>query len=538
MNFQEADRRYLDLKRQHDKGSLSAEEFEAQLEQIMVQDDEDGWWSKHPETGAWYYYDGANWVEGTPPGYEVASYPTPDTPPIETESEPETKPELPGKRFLAAAFISGKRLLASTVRPGKRLLVAALIAAALVGTGSAIAVTNGEEDSEAPVGVDSPIIVSDLPLQGAGGEESESTVNAITLALEERNYKAGDVQIEYKSQDDATEQAGKWDEDKCAENAQNAAQNKDIVGWIGPFNSGCAKAQIATLNEAGLAMVSSNTTYVGLTKPGGEPDEPERYYPTGHRNYTRVVVSDDKQGHAGALWMKRLGAKSVYILDDGETYGKGLADQFRRYSKEEGLDVMGQESIDRDAINYGSLMNRIAQEKPDAIFYGGLPENGAPQLVKDKIRAGMSNEDVIFMGADGIRDNGFLEMAGDAAEGVYVTFPGMPQSLLPAKGQDFVKRYQERFPDSKVEAFTPYAYEATNVLLDAIERAYENDGEITREGVVRELFETQNYDGVLGTWSFDENGDTTLTQLAGERVENGEFGLDSNKPIDVAPMWG
>ena len=538
MNFEEADRRYGDLKRQHDGGKLSAEEFEAQLEQIMVQDDSERWWSKHPETGAWYYFDGDNWIEGTPPDNEGAPYPPPPTETglePETESELEVEPEPPGKRFPAAAFISGKRLLVAALAPGKRLLVAALIAAALVGTGSTIAVMASEDD-DAPVGVPAPKIVSDLPLQGAGRGEAENTVNAITMALEERDYKVGDVPIEYVSQDNATEQAGKWDEYKCAENAQSAAQDKDVVGWIGPFNSGCAKAQIATLNEASLATIATNNTYVGLTKPGGEPDEPEKYYPTGERNYARVVVTDDKQGQAGALWLAQSGVKSVYILDDSEAYGKGLADQFRKYAREQGMDILGQESIDRDAVNYRSLMDSIAQEKPDAIYFGGITESNAPQLIKDKIRAGMSNEDVIFASGDGLYDDKFIEMAGDAAEGAYLTFPGLTPDLLPHEGKRFVERYQERFPDSKVEAFDAYAYEATNVLLDAIERAYENDGEITREGVVRELFATQDYEGVLGTWSFDENGDTTLTQLTGDIVgRDGQLGVERDK-LDVATV--
>jgi branched-chain amino acid transport system substrate-binding protein len=135
----------------------------------------------------------------------------------------------------------------------------------------------------------------------------------------------------------------------------------------------------------------------------------------------------------------------------------------------------------------------------------------------------MSNEDVMFMGSEGIFEQAFIDAAGGAAEGSYITFSGLPASELPGRGQEFVERYQERFPDSELDALTAYGYEAANVLLDAIENAYNVDGEVTREGVLRELFATRNYEGVLGTWSFDENGDTTLSELAANRVENGEF---------------
>ena len=366
-------------------------------------------------------------------------------------------------------------------------------------------------------------IVSDLPLQGSARARQETIADAITLALEERNYMAGDVQIEYISQDDATAQAGKWDEARCAENAQSAAQNEDVVGWIGPYNSGCAAIEIPILNQAGLAMVSHGNTAVGLTKPSGEPGEPERYYPTGNRNYTRVIVADDKQARAAAAWMRDEGIQSVYIIDDQETFGVGIADQLQQSAEASGIQVLGREGIDPNAANYRPLMAQIAQLNPDAIYFAGITDNNAGQIAIDKVGAGMSNEDVMFMGSEGIFEQAFLDAAGGAAEGSYITFSGLPASELPGRGQEFVERYQERFPDSDIDALTAYGYEAANVLLDAIENAYNVDGEVTREGVLRELFATRNYEGVLGTWSFDENGDTTLSELAANRVENGEF---------------
>src|ERR671932_1633929 len=374
-------------------------------------------------------------------------------------------------------------------------------------------------------------IVSDLPLQGAGRAQQETVDNAIRLALEQRDYMAGDVRINYVSQDDATAQDGKWTEARCAENAQSAAQNEEIVGWIGPYNSGCAAVEIPIINQAGLAMVSHGNTAVGLTKPSGEPGEPERYYPTGSRNYTRVIVADDKQGRAGALWMRDLGVRSVYILDDQETYGKGLADQFQQNAEALGIQVLGRDGIDGKASNYRSLMAKIAQLNPDAIYFGGITQNNAGQLVSDKVGAGRATVNLLFMGPDGIFEESVLDAAGSSAEGIYVTFGGLPGSELPGKGQDFVQNYKDKY-GSDVEAYTAYGYEEANVLLDAIDRAYKADGKVSREGVVRELFATRKYDGVLGTWSFDENGDTTLTQLSGQRVRNSKFGFD--RTIDVA----
>jgi branched-chain amino acid transport system substrate-binding protein len=389
----------------------------------------------------------------------------------------------------------------------------------------------GEGGGEAPTAK----IVSDLPMQGANRAQTTTMVNAIKLALEQRDNKAGDINIEYEVLDDATAQAGQWDAAKCAENAQSAAQDEEIIGWIGPFNSGCAAVEIPILNEAGLGMISPANTYIGLTKPGGEPDEPEKYYPTGERNYARVIVADDKQGKAGVALMLDEGFESVYILDDKETYGKGLADQFQQAAEDQGIDVVGREGIDGSAPNYRSLMNKIAEADPDAIYFGGIIENNAAQLIKDKVGAGMSNDEVAFIGPDGIFVDELLTQAGDAAEGIYVTFGGLPQSELSEEGQKFVQTYEETYDDA-IQPYTAYAYEAANVMLDAIEKASkEAGGEVPdREAVVQQIFATEDYQGALGTWSFDEDGDTTLTELSVQTVEGGEFKLD--RVLDVSEL--
>jgi branched-chain amino acid transport system substrate-binding protein len=415
------------------------------------------------------------------------------------------------------------------VRRGVSLAVLAAVTVLLViGCGGG----GGQGGSGGGGGGQTVKIVSDLPLQGANRAQTTTMVNAIEMAIEERGGKAGSATIEYESLDDATAQAGQWDEAKCAENAQTAAQDEEVVGWIGPFNSGCAAVEIPILNEAGLGMISPANTYIGLTKPGGEPDEPEKYYPTGERNYTRVIVADDEQGQAGALLMEEEGVESVYILDDKETYGKGLADQTQKSAEELGIQVVGREGIDGSAANYRSLMNKIARVDPDAIYFGGIIENNAGQLIKDKVGAGMSNDDVLFIGPDGIFVDTFISQAGNAAEGAYITFGGLPESELSAKGKQFVQDYESQHDDA-VQPYTAYAYEAANVMLDAIERA-SKEGEVTREAVLQQIFATEDFNGVLGTWSFDEDGDTSLTELSVQRVENGQF--EYQRTIDAGEM--
>ena len=378
-------------------------------------------------------------------------------------------------------------------------------------------------------------IVSDLPRQGANRAQTTTMVNAINLALDERNNKAGDINIEYESLDDATAQAGQWDAAKCAENAQSAAQDDEIIGWIGPFNSGCAAVEIPILNEAGLAMISPANTYTGLTKPTPDESEPDKYYPTGQRNYARVIVTDVQQGQAGASFMDDEGVESVYILDDRETYGKGVADECQTAAEDLGIEVLGREGIDGSAPNYRSLMNKVAAADPDAIYFGGIIENNAAQIIKDKVGAGMSNEEVLFVGPDGIFVDELITQGGNSVEGIYTSFGGIPPEKLGSAGQDFIDKYEETYDDD-VQPYTAYAYEAANVLLDAIERASEDAGGDVpdRQAVVEQVFATQDFKGVLGTWSFDDDGDTSLTRLSIQEVEDGEFRL--NSILDVEDM--
>ena len=378
-------------------------------------------------------------------------------------------------------------------------------------------------------------IVSDLPRQGANRAQTTTMVNAIELALDERNGKAGDITIEYESLDDSTAQAGQWDAAKCAENAQSAAQDEEIIGWIGPFNSGCAAVEIPILNEAGLAMISPANTYTGLTKPTPDESEPDKYYPTGQRNYSRVIVTDVQQGQAGASFFADEGVETVYILDDRETYGKGVADEFQTAAEDLGIEVIGREGIDGSAPNYRSLMNKIAAADPDAIYFGGIIENNAAQLIKDKVGAGMSNEEVLFIGPDGIYVDELITQGGDDVEGIYTSFGGLPPEELGSAGQEFIGKYEQNYDDD-VQPYTAYAYEAANVLLDAIERASEEaGGEVPdRQAVIEQVFATEDYEGVLGTWSFDEDGDTSLTELSIVEVEGGEF--QTNRTLDVAEL--
>jgi len=370
---------------------------------------------------------------------------------------------------------------------------------------------------------------SSLPRQGSSKAQTDTIVNAINMAIAEKNGVAGGYTIKYKDVDDSTAAAGKWDEATEIKNANDAVANDKLMAYIGTFNSGAAKLSIPILCAKGIAMVSPANTYPGLTKAGkGEADEPDKYYPGGcGRNYHRVVAADDLQGLAGAKWAAKLGAKNVYVLDDTELYGKGIADVFNKEAPGQGLTVLGRDGIDGKATDYKALAEKVKATNPDLVYYGGITQNNAGQLWRD-LRDAMS--DVILMGPDGILEQEWIDAAGDAAEGTYITFGGLPADKLTGKGADFVKNYNAKYPNNPPEAYTAYGYEAAGVVLAAIDKAAAGnpaDMAALRAAVLKAIHETKDYQGALGTWSFNEEGDTSLTAMSGNVVKDGKFQFDS-----------
>ncbi len=396
----------------------------------------------------------------------------------------------------------------------KRFLMRlAVLAVAAVSTVSLSGCKSGEENSSTTIK-----LVSSLPRTGNAKAQTDTVVNGIRMALEEADYKAGPFTIEYLDKDDATAAAGSWTAEAEAANADFAVKNPDVMVYIGPFNSGAAKISMPILNRAGLLMISPANTWPGLTKPGkGEAGEPDIYRPTGKVNYTRVVPADDLQGPLGADWAKEMGVKKVYILDDNEVYGRGIAMLFEERCREIGIQVLGHDSIDARAQEFKSLMTRIKALNPDLVYFGGTTQSKGGQLARDMAAAGMTCK---FMVPDGCMEEAFIQAAGADVlnDRCYVTFGGLPLEKLTGKGKEFVEKYQKRF-GSMPEAYAIYGYEAAKVALEAIRKAGTKD----RAAILQACLSIQNFDGALGRWSFDANGDTTLTTMSGNIIRNGRF---------------
>lgn len=372
-------------------------------------------------------------------------------------------------------------------------------------------------------GADTIKLVSSLPRSGGLRTLTQSMVNGIRMAIDDAGgaITLGGVTyaIAYEDWDDASPaRGGNWDPGLEKNNALKAVNDPTVIAYLGAFNSGATKMSMPILNQAGLAMISSANTAPSLTKPGtGDADEPARYRPSGTVTYFRVVPADDIQGAAAAQWTQELGAKKVFVLHDKEAYGASLAGYFKTNAERLGLSIVGFEGIDTAAANYRPVATKIRASGAELVFFGGTVDTRGGQIAKDLHASGVKAK---LMLPDGCFTETLIAAAGaEALNGrAFITFGGVPADQLVGKGKDFAVNYRKRF-GLEPESYAAYGYEAAAVVLDALRRAGKND----RAALVTALAATRDYDGTLGRWSFDANGDTTLRTVSGNVVKDGAF---------------
>ena len=251
---------------------------------------------------------------------------------------------------------------------------------------------------------------------------------------------------------------------------------------------------------------------------GVAADEPEKYQPSKKLNFCRVCTTDDVQGPLSANFAKdELKVKRVYILDDKQLYGAGVAKLFHKHCEQIGIEVIAHEGI-TNSIEFGGLMTKIKGTNPDLVYFGGTTQSKGGQIAKDLVAKGPNCP---LMAPDGCYEQAFIDSAGpDVLNGrCYVSMVGLEAALLKGPGAEFVKKYIEKYK-SEPEAFAIYGYEAAKVVLTAIKTVGKKD----REAIIKAALAIKDFDkGALGKWSFDANGDTTLRLLTISKVEGGKF---------------
>ncbi|HEX7140199.1 MAG TPA: branched-chain amino acid ABC transporter substrate-binding protein [Vicinamibacterales bacterium] len=351
------------------------------------------------------------------------------------------------------------------------------------------------------------IVASDLPLQGSSRAQTIEVTKAEAFELQSNNWMAGKYHIGYQSCDDSTASAGTWDAAKCAANAGVYARNKSVLGVLGTFNSGCAEIEVPIANRAALQYVSPANTYIGLTHRPAKPGEPQKYYPTGKRTYARVVAADDYQGAADVLQLKALGVKSVYILNDNQAYGFGVASAVKNVAngaKNLGVKVLGFEAWDPKASSYSDLATKIKASGAQAVFLGGLECENGGKLIKD-LRAGLGPK-VVIEAPDGFSSfTSTIKDAGSASNGMFISIAGEPYANLNAAGKAFDVKFGKSIglAPSKVNPYSNYGATAMLVMLHAIASSHG-----TRAGVSNGVYHRTFPNTPIGTFQLNQNGDT------------------------------
>jgi branched-chain amino acid transport system substrate-binding protein len=355
------------------------------------------------------------------------------------------------------------------------------------------------------------LIASDLPMQGDSKARSEQMVEAIRLALEHRHWRAGDVSVAFQACDDSVAKTGLWDAKKCRANAEAYADDPDVIGVIGTYNSGCAAEIMPILNRAKggpVPMVSPGNTLVCLTEPADScaAGEPAKYAPSGKRSYARVVPNDAFQGAALAKFVEDRGDSRPFVLYAAkDPTSLGQADTFRNSARALGLDEAGFEAWNPNAKDYADLMAEVKRADPDTVVLAGLIEQNGGQLIEDKVKSlGPNDGDVSLIAFDGFAQQATIDEAGKASAGMFAGVPGRAPENLKSAGQEFVKQLSDRV-DGEVELYAPYAGESADVLLGAIRRAGDD-----RAAIVNALFETRRRNGILGSYDIEPTGDPSV----------------------------
>jgi branched-chain amino acid transport system substrate-binding protein len=356
------------------------------------------------------------------------------------------------------------------------------------------------------------IVVSDLPRRGIGRETGELMVDAIEFVLREHRFEAGEHRVGYQSCNDTVGEEP-FDPSLCRQNARAYVAAEDVVGIVGPWNSGCAIEQIPIVSrrDAGpLAMISPSNTNPELTLD-------DSLLSDGARSYVRVVAHNIPQGAAAAYLARDLGARRAVVLHAAlDEYIGTLVVPFEGAARDLGLETT--RFPWRFQRDYANLAGSVAAARPDVVYLAGLTQDNGKQLVEDL--RGVLPANVELIAPDSFASGVVARELGPAGNGMFVTSTSFPHELLPPAGKQFIRRFG-RSADEPVFLGAPEAAQAAEVLLDAIGRS---DG--TRASVVEELFTTKVENGILGSFAFDRVGDIDPAPVGVYRFANGKIVAD------------
>ena len=360
---------------------------------------------------------------------------------------------------------------------------------------AALLVLNGCVEKPAGDGTRTVHIGQVSPLTGPQAHLGRDNDNGARLALDEINAQGltigGEkVVLALKSEDDGADP-------KTATTVAQKLVDEGVVGVVGHLNSGATIPASKIYADNGIPQISPSATAVAYTAAG-------------YKTAFRVMTNDAQQGSVlGNYAVTKLGAKKIAIVDDRTAYGQGLADEVEKAVKAAGGEVVAREYTSDRATDFLAILTSIKSKSPDLVFFGGMDPQAAPMLKQMK-QLGLNAK---FLGGDGAQTPQFIALAGADAEGAMASNPGLPLNVMPG-GQSFKSKFEAKY--GKIQNYSPYAYDAVYVMVEAMKRANSTDP----GKYLAELPKT-DFQGVTGHIRFDGKGDITGGAVTVYQVKNG-----------------
>jgi branched-chain amino acid transport system substrate-binding protein len=395
-----------------------------------------------------------------------------------------------------------------------------LILTTVITTGALTLTACGSRDdkggSDNTSGGTTVVIGVDAPLTGSLSALGQGIKNSVDLAVQtaNKNKEVPGVTFKIEALDDqAVPATGKA-------NATKLVGMKDVLGAVGPLNSGVAQSMQADFDKANLTLVSPANTGPSLSQ-GDNWGKGEFKRP--FKSYFRTCATDVVQGKFAANYLfKDAGKKKVFVVNDKQTYGAGLAAIFSAEFKRLGGTVVGTDSVTVKETDFSSTANKIKSSGADSVYFGGqYPEGG---LLSDQVKK--AGAKIPTMGGDGIYDPQFIKASGEANDGDLATSIGYPVEKLPT-AKKFIADYQAAGYKDPYAAYGGYSYDAAWSIIQAVKAVVAaNNGKLPDDAraKVTEAMSKVSFEGVTGKVSFDQYGDTTNKQLTVYQVKNGAWG--------------
>jgi branched-chain amino acid transport system substrate-binding protein len=361
-------------------------------------------------------------------------------------------------------------------------------------------------------------VYSSLPLQGPSAAISAQIVDGEKLALARAGGRVGSFRVSYVSLDDSNPTSGKWSPDVTATDAKIAAQDTSTIAYLGEYNSAATAISLPLINAAGILQVSPSSPYVGLISSlDAGQDEPGRFYLSGRRNFVRLAPGDVAEATAQVRLLKDLGVSKVYVLDDQDAFEVPLAAILAGDAERAGISVLGHDSLTvAPGASFTGEVEKIVESGAQAVFLAAGAGAGTATLLKELHAA---NPRLLLLGSSAMVSDSLASEIGVAASKTFLTTPVLALRLYPRPAQRVISDFRRSFPGVEAGPYALYGYEAMNTVLQAIRSAGSRGND--RQAVIERFFSAKHPDSVLGPYSIEADGETTLSQYGVDRIVNG-----------------